>query len=684
MKTTYSLLFVSGLCLLAVPVQATVTMPRVFADHMVLQRDMPVAVWGWADAGEKVTVQFGKQSKTAVPDATGRWQVALDAMPANDIAQEMTIAGTNTIVIRDVLVGEVWLCAGQSNMNTQTLENPKEILDREMRDAELPTLRMFAGGTTLGPTVQKDLPSGQWVACTRNMALQYSGVAFFAGREIHNSLKVPVGLIKSVCGGSKCESWTSIEALQDDPAYQKTVKPFWDKKLAEYPAALQKYNDETLPNWEKAAAQAKADGKPEPKKPGPPFYGPESSHTPASLFNHMVAPLVGLSIRGVMWYQGESNASSPRESKDYRTLFPTMITDWRKRWQRPDLPFLFVQIANIRAVQTQPVESSPWALFRESQAMALALPHTGMVTAIDINDEPDNIHPKNKYNVGRRLGFMALSKVYDKSIPYAGPTFERMTITDNKVRLHFTHTDGGLKTRDGGPVKGFAIAGQTGKFVWADVVVDGKTLVLSSPKLNAPTKVRYGWAWNPIGNLDNGFGLPAFPFRTDLEQRLPAGYVAINCGSCEVENFGDDDHFTNGKWAGPGMITNEIDMTAANDKAAPEAVYQTIHWGMTAYTVPGLVANASYIVRLHFAESVMKGIGQRVFDVSINGSPALRDFDIIKQAGGQFKAIVQDIPATASAQNDIVINFISKTNLPLICGIEVIPLSVFGAKGAKN
>ncbi|MEI6646796.1 MAG: sialate O-acetylesterase [bacterium] len=519
MKTTYSLLFVSGLCLLAVPVQAAVTMPKVFADHMVLQRDMPVAVWGWADAGEKVTVSFGKQSKTAVPDATGRWQVALDAMPANATAQELIIIGTNTVVIRDVLVGEVWFCSGQSNMNTLTSENPKEILDREIPKAELPTLRLFASATALGPTVQKDLSNGQWVLSTPKTALNYSGVAFFFGREIHNALKVPVGLVKVGCGGSKCESWTGIEGLQDDPAYQKTLKAQWEKKLAEYPAVLQKYNEVTLPNWEKAVAQAKTDGKPTPIKPGKPNSGPDSAHCPASLFNHLVAPLVGLSMRGVIWYQGESNASSPEESKDYRTLFPAMINDWRKRWQRPDMPFLFVQIANFRAAQTQPVETpANWALAREAQAMALSLPNTGMATAIDINHEPDNIHPTNKYDVGLRLSFVALAKVYGKDIPYAGPTFDKMTIEGSKARLHFTHTDGGLKTRDGGPVKGVAIADQAGAFVWADAVIDGNTLVLSSPESKAPAKVRYGWAMNPIGNLDNGVGLPAFPFRTDTEQ----------------------------------------------------------------------------------------------------------------------------------------------------------------------
>ena len=518
-------LCVIALLALVGPAQAAVTMPKVFADHMVLQRDMPVAVWGWADAGEKVTVRFGHQNKTSMPDATGRWQVALDAMPANASAQELTIVGTNTVVIRDVLVGEVWLCAGQSNMNTPTMQHSKDILDREMPKADLPTFRLFGSSVTMSPVMQKDLPGGQWVLSKPATALNFSGVAFFFGREVHNTLKVPVGVIRTACGGSKCESWTSIEGLQGDPVYQKTLKSFWDKKLVEYPVALKKYNEVTLPNWEKAAAQAKADGKPEPKKPAPPFalYGPESPHCPATLFNHMIAPLVGLTVRGVIWYQGESNASSSDEGKYYRTLFPTMITDWRNRWQRPDLPFLFVQLANFKAEQTLPVEMDAkvgWPLAREAQAMALSLPHTGMITAIDINHEPDNIHPKNKYDVGRRLGFLALSKVYGKNIPYAGPTFEKMTTEDNKVRIHFTHTDGGLKTRDGGPVKGFALAEQAGEFVWADGVIEGKTLVLSSPQVKTPAKVRYGWAMNPIGNLDNGVGLPAFPFRTDLGQDL--------------------------------------------------------------------------------------------------------------------------------------------------------------------
>ena len=224
---------------LAVPAaQAAVTMPKVFADHMVLQRDMPVAVWGWADASEKVTVRFGHQSKTSIPDATGRWQVALDAMPANATSQNLTIAGTNTVDIRDVLVGEVWFCSGQSNMTTRTNENPKEILDREIPLADLPNLRLFESPTTLGQTVLKDLPGGRWNLCTPKLALNYSGTAFFFGREIHNTLKIPVGLVLVSCGGSKSECWTSLEGLQDDPAYQKTVKPRWEKYLAEYPAAL--------------------------------------------------------------------------------------------------------------------------------------------------------------------------------------------------------------------------------------------------------------------------------------------------------------------------------------------------------------------------------------------------------------------------------------------------------------
>jgi len=316
-----------------------------------------------------------------------------------------------------------------------------------------------------------------------------------------------VGLIHSSWGGTPAESWTSMAGLQSDPMY-KHILERWEKVLANYPQAKADF-DKKLDQWKEVAKKAKAEGEKPPDKPRKP-WGPGHPWTPAGLYNAMVSPLVPYAIQGVIWYQGESNAD---RAWQYRKLFPLMIEDWRASWGQGPFPFLFVQLANWQERQPEPGESD-WAELREAQLMTLDLPNTGMAVTIDIG-EAEDIHPKNKQEVGRRLALNALANTYGKEVVYSGPIYKSMKQKGNKIVLSFSHTDHGLEARGGGPLKGFAIAGEDRQFVWANAEIDGTKVVVWSDELAEPVAVRYAWAINPECNLYNGAGLPASPFRTD-------------------------------------------------------------------------------------------------------------------------------------------------------------------------
>ena len=488
----------------AVSASAAVTVPSIIGDHMVLQQGMKAPIWGKADPTEAVTVKIGDCEEKAVADAEGRWQVALSKLKAGG-PFEMTIAGeSNTITVSDILVGEVWVGSGQSNMAmaVRSCNNA----DQEIAEAGFPSIRLFSVERKVSGEPVDDCV-GAWTACTPETVPGFSAALYFFGRELHKELDVPLGLVHTSWGGTPAEAWTSYPSLEANPEF-KPILDRWENIIANYPATLKAY-EAKVAEWKKAAEKAKADGKPAPKKPRT-TVGPGHPHRAAGLFNGMIAPILPYAIQGAIWYQGESNAS---RAYQYRALFPAMIEDWREAWDQGPFPFLFVQLANFRAVEPEPAESD-WAELREAQTMTLSLKNTGMAVIIDIG-EAEDIHPKNKQDVGKRLALAALAETYDKEIPYSGPIYKSMKVKDGEVELKFDHTDGGLVAKGGEALKGFAIAGADKKFVWADAVIDGKKVVVSSDQVPEPVAVRYAWAINPVCNLYNGAALPASPFRTD-------------------------------------------------------------------------------------------------------------------------------------------------------------------------
>ncbi len=512
MKRTCLLLAVPAVLLvlsvLTPHVAADVKLPAVFADHMVLQRDAALPVWGWAEAGEKVEVSIAGQTKTATADANGKWSVKLDKLTAGE-PTSMTVKGKNTITIQDVLVGEVWLCSGQSNM-AWTVASSKNF-DQEKAAAQFPQIRQFKESSGTATTPQEK-GGGNWTVCSPDTVGGFTATGYFFGREAHKALNVPVGLINSSVGGTPIEAWTSWDA-QKDKAELKPIFERWDKQAAEWdrdPAAAQARYEKQVAAHKEAAAKAKADGKPAPRAPQKPSDPRLASHHPATLFNGKIAPLIPYAIRGAIWYQGESNAGG---GQLYELQLTTMIADWRTRWGQGDFPFGWVQLPNFHKAQVAPVEHSGWVLVREGMLKALRVPNTGMAITVDIG-EANDIHPKNKQDVGKRLASWALAKVYGQKVPASGPLPASNKINGNEVVITFQHTDGGLVGK-GGELKGFAIAGADKKWARANAKIEGDKVIASSPDVTAPVAVRYAWADNPDCNLYNGADFPASPFRTD-------------------------------------------------------------------------------------------------------------------------------------------------------------------------
>jgi sialate O-acetylesterase len=651
--------FVVVLLALAATGWGKVALPHIFSDHMVLQQGQPIAVWGTADAGEAVTVTFAGRRARTTADDKGQWRVRLRAQKANSKGQTLTVAGTNTLTFTDVLIGEVWVCSGQSNMQmsvSSSLDAPKEIAA-----AKYPGIRLFTVPNTTALQPQTDC-GGAWFVCAPETVPGFSAAGYFFGRHLHETLKVPVGLINTSWGGTVAEAWTSapalraklpefnnaLDALAGKEEDQKKAVATYQQRLEERRAGLQElysreddvaaagkyaatdYDDAawkpmTLPgNWElrgmndvdgivwfrktidvpaawagkeiivrtgpidevdqcwfngvKVGGKGRmrtgetsfwnvpreyrvpgtlvkagknviaervfdalgqgglwgatgetmyvelADGTDKTRLPlagewrcwpefvlvnVPPYPG--GPNVPSVLFNAMIHPLIPYGIRGAIWYQGESNAGNP---KQYRTLLPTMITDWRTRWGQ-EFPFMVVSLANFMARASGPVESG-WAELREAQAMTAArLPKVGLALSIDVGDAKD-IHPKDKQTVGLRLALAARAIAYSQKIAYSGPVFQAMTVQGNKAVLTFAHTNGGLVVR-GEALQGFAIRGKDGPWQAAQGAIQGNTLVVWADGVAVPTAVRYAWANNPACNLYNGAGLPAVPFRTDVE-----------------------------------------------------------------------------------------------------------------------------------------------------------------------
>lgn len=621
---------------------ADVRLPGIFGDNMVLQRDRPVMIWGWSDPGERITVRLDQQTKKIRAGKDGKWKLSLDPMPAGGPFQ-MTVQGQNTITIKNILFGEVWLCSGQSNMEwrVQNSNDP----EKEIAAANYPRIRHIKIPNTIATEPQEDIGKAEWLVCSPETVGQFTAVGYFFARDLANELDVPVGLINSSWGGTHVETWTSREAFEGSDEFRSMIasmpKVNLDsirrvnaervvKNIEKLQGPLKRagdisgrwkerdFDDDSWPQmelpglWERKAlgnmdgvvwfrkdfsVTSDGAGQTAVLNLGPvddadetfvngvkvgetDDYSKERSYTipagilkegvnvvavrvsdtgggggmyggkddlhlsfgnkkqslagdwsyqvesvlktngdispnqfPTLLYNAMIHPLIPYTIRGALWYQGESNAG---RAVQYRKAFPLMIQDWRKRWNQGDFPFYFVQLATFRAANGDSNKGSAWAELREAQTMTLSLPNTGMAVTTDIGD-PDDIHPRNKQDVGRRLAAIALRDIFRKDIVAGGPAYAGVRNEGEKMVVSFTNTGSGLMVRDKyGYVKGFEVAGADRKFHYAQAHIDGNNVVVYHKDVPDPVAVRYGWADDASdANLYNKEGFPAGPFRTD-------------------------------------------------------------------------------------------------------------------------------------------------------------------------
>lgn len=463
------------------PARAEIKLPKLFGDHMVLQRQTEANLWGWAAPGEEVKIALGDSTASAKADDSGKWKAKLKT-PAAGGPFELKFKGTNEITLKDVYVGEVWIASGQSNMEWSVAASANAA--EEAANADHPMIRMIkvqripsvepVDDIPIDPLAKKTTPTSGWAVCSPETVPTFSACGYYFARQLAKELKVPVGIINTSWGGTLCEAWTSKEALAQVPS----LKYLADKQVSV-----------------------------DPLKPNP--------NQPAVLYNGMLAPVIPFNIRGAIWYQGESNVGRAHE---YATLFPAMIADWRNRFGQGDFPFLFVQLAPYKydgkwenGVYSG---SNKLAELWDSQLKTLAVPNTGMCVTTDITNVND-IHPKNKQDVGKRLAMWALANTYgQKDLVYSGPLYDSHEIEGNKIRIKFKHGVG-LTAKDDKPLTYFQIAGEDQKFVEAKATIEGDTIVVTSDAVQKPASVRF--AWNAVAepNLFNKAGLPASPFRTD-------------------------------------------------------------------------------------------------------------------------------------------------------------------------
>lgn len=503
--------FLALAALVAPSAFADVRLPAIFSDHMVLQQNTAIKIWGWADPLETVVVRIGGQVEGTAADKDGKWSVKLPKKFKAGEKLALVVKGAkNTLTVNDVLVGEVWLCSGQSNM-AMTVDRSKDF-DNEKAHANFPKIRMFTVARNPQLTPQADC-QGKWEICSAATVGHFSAAGYFFGRDLHQQLNVPVGLINSSYGGTAVEAWTSMEVQSKLPEYKTIVEP-WDKLTAkpyDEKTALANY-DRQVAAWKENVQKAKAANKAAPRGPAKPVDPRWSQNYPANLYNGMIAPIVGYAIRGAIWYQGESNASKTFAHL-YGLQLATMIKDWRTRWGG-EFPFAWVQLPDYHAPQKEPVENTGWTTVREEMLKTLKVPHTGMAITLGLGEAGD-IHPKNKQEVGHRLALWALDDVYEhEALPASGPLPVSHRIRGRDIIVTFKETNGGLRSTDKA-LKGFAIAGADKKFVWADARIEGDKVIVSHPAVPKPVAVRYAWADNPVWSLINGAGLPATPFRTD-------------------------------------------------------------------------------------------------------------------------------------------------------------------------
>jgi sialate O-acetylesterase len=477
------LLFSAFLTLFTFLAQAEIKLPKIFADHMVLQRGQEIPVWGSADPRERIEVTFQNKTYTTRADKTGKWQLKMTASEAGG-PHVLTVKGKNTISLKDVLVGDVWLLGGQSNMEwplTQTNGGEDSI-----KNANYPEIRLFEVGRNVSIFPIEDVPEAGWNVTTPETIANFSAIGYYFGKRIHQDLDVPIGLLDINWGGTVSEAWTSSEALASHPDFKDRIAAYQTRGKSDFENAENK--------------------------------GPNS--WPASLYHGMLEPVIPFGIKGALWYQGESNAG---RAYQYREIFPLMIQDWRKQWGQGDFPFLWVQLANFKQPVDKPGDSD-WAELREAQSMTLSLPNTAQAVIID-RGEADDIHPRDKWTVAERLAVAAKKTAYGMDEVYSGPTFQKMEVEGTKARIIFDNLGSGLKINDKyGYVKGFAVAGEDRIFHWANAYQDGNDIIVYSEKVSQPVAVRYGWADNPDDvNVYNAEGLPASPFRTDAWEGITLG-----------------------------------------------------------------------------------------------------------------------------------------------------------------
>jgi sialate O-acetylesterase len=481
--------------LAAAQTPSAVRVPRLFSDNMILQRDAAVPVWGWGTDGAIIAVTLGPQTTFAtVKD--GKWIAWLHNLKPGT-PETLSITAGIPVVFTNVLVGDVWLAGGQSNMEFP-LKGAFEATE-DIASATNPKIRLLKVPRTRLDQPTNDI-NASWAECDPATAANISAVAYYFARDLQEKLGVPIGILESDWGGTPAEAWIGYDFLKAHPDYQIELIADWALQNDNYRRNLAAFEDERRQAKENNAEFKKS-------APGRPWK-------PGELYDGMIAPLLPFAIKGAIWYQGESNAGSAERATQYRKLFPDLIRDWRSVWGEGDFPFLLVQLAPFTKILAEPGESN-WALLREAQLLSTRiLPNVGMAVITDVGEERD-IHPKKKKPVGERLALAARGIAYHEPVEYLGPTLKAMRVVSGVVYLNFDHVAGGLEAH-GGALKGFALAGPDGKFVWALAEIQGRDQVaVRSPDVPQPVAVRYGWADYPVVNLWNTAGLPATPFRTD-------------------------------------------------------------------------------------------------------------------------------------------------------------------------
>jgi len=539
------------------PAIAMIRLPAIIGDNMVLQRNAKAPLWGWTEPGGKIRVVFMNKTFETIAGNDGKWSLKLNVYKKGGPYQMLIKNSKEQVVIKNILIGDVWVASGQSNMEfgIQTERHGAEAISK----ATDTLIHFFYVPMVFSLQPQQDIgnvpdisPNGKWVVCSPQLMADtkwawhgFSAVGYYFAQQIRNHEDCPVGMVASYKGGTPAQAWISIAGLQQHPEFKKYVTTHqelaenyekanagYPQQMANYQEALKQWNtevgndfDAAKKQWEILAAAAKANGQapppqPKPSKPAPiaPPHPAGGFGTPSNLYNAMIAPIIPYAIKGILWYQGESNGDRLEDALEYKDLFPRLINDWRANWQQGDIPFIFVQLTNYRAPAKNPSEGN-WPWVREAQLKTLSLPKTGMIVITDIG-EAENIHPTNKEDVGLRLSLVVRHLVYGEDIVAYGPIFKSMKIEGNNIRLSFDNIGSGLfadSVRHPGSIelKGFGIAGDDQNFVWAKAVIEGNTVIVSSNEVPYPAAVRYNWADNPPGNLYNKEGLPASPFRTD-------------------------------------------------------------------------------------------------------------------------------------------------------------------------